>query len=328
MQHTPTGRSLSALAVFLLFLLSAAAQRTDTLYIQSYYNQLVPRLQTNFKVQTASFVTKSDTSFSADYFSTGGQGSVGGEVSYKWASLGYTFGFDRKNAATNTDFRFSTTIMPLRITLNYTRLQHLDYYRVSGMEERDTLFRSQQDNITLRNAGLKVDYILNNSRCYYSSSLGQYGRQRISQGSFIVSAGIFYQDFDLRGLTDTARNNFLAHYPSDRVQTTKADLGVGYAYNWVAADGLVISVSEIPNLGFQQICIPGNNNERHSTVSFTNYVRAGVTYTWKNRFVGVYAYNSVTAVRWSDYSYNNAYTSVQLHFGMVLGDLGKQWKMK
>jgi hypothetical protein len=325
----------AVIVLFLLVAVSTLAQRTDTLYIESYYNDLVPRVQSNFKVQTASFVTKTDTSFSADYFSTGGQGSVGGEVSYKWATLGYTFGFDRKNAATNTDFRFSTSWKPLRVTLNYTSLHHLDYYRVNlvsgeagASDEKDTVFRFRQHNITLRNAGLKVDYVLNSRRCYYSSSMGQYARQLRSQGSFIVSGGIFYQDFDLRGLTDTARSNFLAHYPDDHLQTIKADLGLGYAYNWVVTKRLVIGVSDIPNIGFQQIRIPGGDAKPQATVSFTNYVRAGVTYTWKNRFAGVYAYNSVTAVRCNGYSHNNVYTSVQLHFGMVLGNsaLRKVWK--
>jgi hypothetical protein len=319
-----TGKNLglySALILFLFVSMRLTAQ-TDTLYVESYYNNLMPRLLTNYKVQSASFVTKSDTSFSADYFSTGGQYSIGAEIGYKWATLGYNFGFNKDKASTNRDFRFSTSLRSFRIYLNYTSLQNLDYYRVQGIEEeKDTLFHTRQDQIDWKNVGLKVDYIVNSRKCYYASSLSHCGRQLKSQGSFIVSTAVSYQDFDLRGLSDSARTNFRQLYSSEHIKTVKADVGLGYAYNWVATKKLVIYVSDIPNIGFQQVNTSGSSStDRRAAVSFTNYVRAGVIYTWKNRFIGAYAYNSVTAVRLTGYSFNNLYTSVQLHFGMMLGD--------
>jgi len=307
------------LLIVLLFAGQAAAQN-DTLYVKSYYTNLVPRLMTNFKIHSTSFVTRSDTSFSSDCFSTGGQNFLGAEVSYKWATLGYSFGFDKSNAPTNTDLRLSTSFQPFRIYLNYTSLKNLNYYRVNGTEdETDTVFNSWQNTIELRNVGIKVDYIANNKKFYYSSSLSQVGRQLKSQGSFIVSSGISYQDFDLRGLPDSASSGFMKLYSADQFKTVKADLGVGYAYNWVLTKKLVIYVSEIPNIGFQQTQLfEQASAKRHSTVSLTNYFRAGVIYTWKNKFLGAYAYNSVTTGKWTGYHYNSTYTSLQLHFGMIL----------
>jgi len=313
-------RSFAGYIVLLLFSGHLMAQ-TDTLYVKSYYTNLVPRLLSNFKIQSTSFVTKSDTSFSSDYFSTGPQNFIGAEASYKWITVGYNFSFTKESSAANTDLRFSTSFKPLRIYLNYTSLKNLNYYRVTGIEEADTVFSSWQNNIALRNVGLKVDYILNNKKCYYSSSSSQAGRQLKSQGSFIFSSGVSYQDFDLRGLSDSASFHFHDLYSSDHFKTFRADLGLGYAYNWVLTKKLVIYLSDIPNIGFQQISTSEKPAaDRHSTVSITNYVRAGAIYTWKNKFIGAYAYNSATAGKWTGFNYNNTYTSVQLHFGWILED--------
>lgn len=310
-------------AVLMLLVLSSEEIRaqTDTLYVKRYYNNLVPRILTNYKSQLTNFVTKSDTSYSADNFSTGAQNFIGAEVSYKWATLGYNFGFNKANSSTNRDIRFSTSYKAARIYLNYTHLKNLNYYRVEGLEQQDTLFNSKQHNISLRNVGLKVDYILNDKKFYYSSSLSQVGRQLKSQGSFIISSGVSYQDFDLRGLSDTASIHFHNLHDADHFKTFKADLGFGYAYNWVITDKLVIYISEIPNIGFQQIYASEDvKTNQRSTVSFTNYARVGVIYTWKNKFLGMYAYNAITTVRFPNYNYNNVYTSLQLHFGLILAD--------
>ncbi len=302
-----------------LFISGFATAQIDTSYVKIYRNNLVPRLMTNYKNQITSFVTKSDTSFSADYFSTGAQNFIGAEVSYKWATLGYNFGFNRENSSANMDFRFSTAYKPFRVSANFTSLKNLNYCRVEGMDSIDTVFVARQKGISLRNVGLKVDYILNNKKFYYSPSISQVGRQLKSQGSFIISSGISYQDFDLRGLSDSASFNFHQLYDANRFKTIRADLGIGYAYNWVLGKKVVIYISETPNIGFQAIKFSGNPDQnRHVTVSFTNYVRAGVVFTWKNKFLGAYAYNSVTAGKWSDFNYNDVYTSFQLHFGMVL----------
>jgi hypothetical protein len=305
--------------MFLLVISGVAAAQTDTNYVKVYRNNLVPRVITNYKNQVTSFITKSDTSFSADYFATGGQNFIGAEVSYKWATLGYNVSFTRENSSANMDFRFSTAYKPFRVSANFTSLKNLNYYRVNGMDSIDTIFIARQNRISLRNVGLKVDYILNNNKFYYSPSISQVGRQLKSQGSFIISSGISYQDFDLRGLSDSASFNFHQLYQANRFKILRADLGFGYAYNWVLGKKVVIYISETPNIGVQMIKSSGNPDQnRHTTVSITNYVRAGVVFTWKNKFLGAYAYNAVTAGKWQGFNYNDMYTSVQLHFGMVL----------
>jgi hypothetical protein len=316
--------------IFLWFAMPAFAQQ-DTLYVQRYANNLVPRIFTNYKVQATNFVTRSDTSYTGDYFSTGGQNFIGAEVSYRGLTLGYNFGFNKGDGAPNRDIRVSTSFKPLRISLNYTDLKNLNYYRVIGLEKLDTVFNAWQDNISLRNVGLKIDYIVNHNKFYYSSSIAQVGRQLKSQGSLIASTGISYQDFDLRGLSDSASLNFLGLYSANHFKTIKADLGVGYAYNWVITKKWVLYLSETPNIGIQQIKSSQSLEvDSDVTVSFTNYMRAGIIYTWKNKFLGAYAYNTVTTVRWPGYNYNNNYTTFQLHFGLVLNDpkpyLMKKWR--
>ena len=303
-----------------LFTVQSTAQ-TDTLYVKKYRDNLVPRILTNYKNLSTNFITKSDTSYSADYFSTGGQSFIGIEIGYKWATLDYNFGFNKENSSTNTDLRLSTSFKPLRLQMNYTNLRNLNYYRVDGTEQKDTVFIARQHGISLRNAGIKVDYLFNHKNFSYSSSISQVGKQLISQGSFILSSGVSYQDFDLHGLSDSIGEKFFDRYHSDHFKTIKADIGFGYAYNWVLNKNFVISVSEIPNVGFQQITSSNSMSvNHHSTASITNYFRAGVIYTWHNFFIGMFAYNSITASKWMNYNYNNVYTSLQLHLGLVLDD--------
>jgi hypothetical protein len=95
---------------------------------------------------------------------------------------------------------------------------------------------------------------------------------------------------------------------------------VGYAYNWVIGKRLVLAISEIPNIGFQYLASSryDANTRQRSTVSFTNYVRSGLIYTFNRCFAGACLYNTVTASRWNGFNYNNVYTSFQLYLGLVL----------
>jgi len=295
--------------------------QTDTLYARRFDDNLIPRFMTSFKAQTTSFITHSGDLYSVDRFSTGGQGFAGIELGYKWATIGYNLGFNRENSTANTDFRFATSYKGLRLQANYTSLRNLSYMRIDGREQKDTLFKFRQHNIALHNVGFKLDYVFNRSRFYYAASLAQSGQQVRSCGSFLVSGGASYQDFDLRNLSDSAGLRFRERYPADRLKTLRVDIGPGYAYNWVANRYLVFHISEIPNLSLQQLST-GNlaGSGSRLGLSFTNYIRAGFTYTRRNAFGGIYVYNTVTTSRWAQYSYNNYYTSVQLHIGLVLGD--------
>jgi hypothetical protein len=295
--------------------------QADTLYLQNYYNNLIPRVLTNFKNQSTQFVCSSDSSYAADKFSTGAQYFMGAELSYKWASIGYNYGFNPANSTSNTDLRFSTSYKPLRFQANYTSLKNLNYFQVKGLQQEDTTRIARHHNIPLRNAGLKIDYIFNYKKCYYSSSVGQYGRQLRSRGTFLLSSGVSWQDFNLHDLPDSAAQEFVKNYAADHFTTVRLDIGPGYAYNWVIRRNWVFSISEIPNLGVQWVTTSsGAEARQRMTVSFTNYVRSGITYSWKNLFAGAYMYNAVTASGWDGFNYNNVYTTCQLHFGIVLGD--------
>jgi hypothetical protein len=322
---------LAAASLLLCLLPGQVHSQADTLYLQNYYNNLIPRVLTSFKSQSTQFVTSRDSSYAADHFSTGAQFFAGAELSYKWASIGYNYGFNPANSSSNTDLRFSTSYKPLRFQANYTSLRNLNYFRVNGPEQEDTVRFVQHHTIPLRNAGLKIDYIFNYKKCYYSSSVGQYGRQLRSRGTFLLSSGISWQDFDLKSLPDSAAQEFVKQYDADHFRTVRLDVGPGYGYNWVIKRNWVICISEIPNLGFQWVSTSTDNRrQQRMTVSFTNYVRSGVTYSWKNMFAGAYLYNSVTVSGWDGFNYNNVYTTCQLHFGVVLGDpeeyLRRKWK--
>jgi hypothetical protein len=311
----------------LLFLLlpGLLVAQTDTLYVKSYYNNLVPRFLYSYKSQITNFSQVfGDTSYSRDHFTTGHQNFMGGDLSYKWITIGYNSTFNKENSSNNTDLRFATSYRPVHVQLNYTNLKNLNYFRLNSHEsdgEEDTVFISRERKIELRNFGMKVEYIFNHRRFCYSTAYSQGGRQLRSKGSFIVSPGVFYQDFDLRGLSDSSSLKFTSRYGANRIKSVRVDVGVGYAYNWVIGKRLVLGISEIPNIGFQYLVSSRYdiNTRRRSTVSFTNYVRSGLIYTFNRCFAGAYLYNTVTASKWNGFNYTNVYTSFQLYLGLVLG---------
>src|SRR6218665_3423906 len=91
---------LSAI-ISLLFFAAGAGAQTDSLYIKSYYENLVPRFLYNYKVQFTSFITRLDSLYSVDYFSTGSQNFVGADLGYKWMTLGYNVSFNKENTRAN-----------------------------------------------------------------------------------------------------------------------------------------------------------------------------------------------------------------------------------
>lgn len=308
--------------------------QTDSLYVKSYYNKLVPRFLYSYKSQITNFSENfGDTAYSRDHFTTGHQNFIGGDLSYKWITIGYNSTFNKENSSNNTDLRFATSYRPLHVQVNYTNLKNLNYFRLNSRAydgEADTVFVLRERKIELRNFGMKIEYIFNHRRFCYSSAYSQGGRQLRSQGSFIVSSGLFYQDFDLRGLSDSGALKFTDRYGANMFRSGRMDIGVGYAYNWVIKKCLVLAISEIPNIGFQHVASgQGDFNSRErSSVSFTNHVRGGLIYTVRRCFVGACLYNMVTAGKWQKFNYNNVYTSFQLYFGMVLDTPGMSPRKK
>lgn len=316
----PSAKKYLLLCVSFLSLHTVA--QTDTLYVKSYYNNVVPRFLYSYRNQVSSFVEQLDTSYSADRFTTGNQHFMGGDIGYKWITVGYNFSFNKETSSANTDLRFSTSYRHYNLQLNYTNLQNLNYYRLNGENEEDTAFIFKERGIRLRSAAFKMEYVFNYRQFCYSSAYSQGGRQLKSKGSFILSAGIAWQDINLRGLSDSSGVRFLNRYRANDFKVLRLDVGPGYAYNWVIRKNLVLCISEIPNIGFQQLTTSENGlyANHHPSVSFTNYVRAGLIYTWNRAFAGAHVYNSVTASEWLAFNYNSVYTSVQVYCGMVLGD--------
>lgn len=313
--------SVALMPFFLVSLLrpSPVLAGADTSYVKSYYSNFVPKLLTNYKNLSVSFANITDTLHVTDHFSTGGQNYIGAELNYKWASLGYSFGFNNENSATNTDLRFSTSFGPFRIQTNYTDLKNLEYYRVSGINQTDTTFIPRQHNVELETIGIKIDYVFNHKKFYYPSSISNSGQQLKSKGSVVLSSGVYYQNFDLHGLSDSSGTSFLNRYRASQIKTTRVEAGLGYAYNWVINKRFSVYISDVPNWGVEEITTFSKQETRHNlSVNITNYVRGGFMYTWHNKFIGMYAYNSVATNSWSGYQYSNVYTSFQLQFGWVL----------
>jgi hypothetical protein len=316
--------------LFLLLLSGNALAQSDTNYIQSYYNNVIPRGLYNYKNQEINlYDTVGDSTLEYDSFSTGNQHFMGGDVSYKWGTLGYNFSLSPKKSNHNLDFRFSTAYKPFQLQAFITRLQNLTYtFTVDSLYgvKIDTLISSREQNIKLLNIGTKLEYVFNHKKYCYSAGFSQGGRQLKSAGSFIASGGLFYDNFSLKKLSKKVKYKFDNVNGFNEVEFLRLDVGVGYGYNWVLFKNWTIAFTEIPNIGFQSIYTGLNDKKvnKYFIISFTNQSKGGILYTNNRFFVGASAYNSLTVVKLENNLYSNLYTTVNIYTGWIFGKLYKK----
>ncbi len=321
----------SILLVFFYCITTLVAQ-SDSAYIQSYYNNVIPRGLYNYKNQEINlYESLSDSTGLYDSFSTGNQHFLGGDVSYKWCTLGYNFSLNPKQSKRNTDLRFSTAYKPLQLQVFITRLQNLNYiFAIDSLYKTkiDTLASTNEQNIKLINIGTKLEYVFNHKKYCYSAGFSQGGRQIKSAGSVIASAGIFYDHFSLRNLSEKVKIKFDKIKGFNEVEFIRLDVGAGYGYNWVLLKNWTIAFTEIPNIGFQSLYTGLNDKktDKFFIVSFTNQAKGGVLYTYNRFFIGASAYNSLTVIQIRNNLYSNVYTTVNIYSGWILGKLKKRYE--
>ena len=87
-------------------------------------------------------------------------------------------------------------------------------------------------------------YIFNSNRFSYSAAYDQALIQRRSAGSLIAGLRYFHSDYDYAH--DSNADLILNMNDLGRIKTWQVSLGAGYAYNWVPAKGLLVSLMVIP----------------------------------------------------------------------------------
>jgi Domain of unknown function (DUF4421) len=308
--------------LFLFLLSSISYAQTDSVYIQSYYKKIVPRVVYNYKRQDIRFSKMlDDTLVSKDAFSTGNQHFFGGDLSYKWATIGYNLSLNPTNSKRNMDFRISTAYRPFQLQFNISYLKNLNYsfLKYDSNGEADTIITSKENNIEITNGKLKLDYVFNYKKYCYSATFSQGGKQLKSKGSFIASSALTQDRIFLSNLSEPVKLKFDSLNAFDNAIITGLDLGLGYGYNWVLKKNWTISILEIPKISFLMVNANQYTNARlnYFTVGFTNHCKAGILYTFNDFFVGSSVYSLVSTSKVKGQFYTNVYTSVNIFAGWI-----------
>ncbi len=296
------------------------SQNDTTKYVQSYYNAIVPRALYTFKRQEIGIDNYvDDNTYTSEYFSTSNQYFIGGDISYKWITLGYGYGINRENTSKNLDLRFATTYKPINLQANYTHLNNLTYSYF------DTTFTEKQSFKPIGNEfynyGVKVDYIFNYKRFCYSAGYTQGGKQLISKGSFIASAAFSKNKFSIGDIpSNLVRDSvFFNTLKLRAINDWSGELGFGYSYNWVIKKKLLIAVTELPSIGFQQLTLTRNEDKSKTYFRnpFVNYFKLGVVWHIGSFFTGV-STNVIVRVSTVDkFDYYQTNVNANFHVGWV-----------
>ena len=203
------------------------------------FNQSKLRMETTWEEDDFTMVSKSNNGFST---------SAGLWLGYR----GYGLGFSKELGRT-TGSTFSFGAMGGRFGLN---LRISNYksdmpdiyfngekaYEYEGDEDR------LEDPIKVRNFFLDGYYLLNGKHFSYSAAYDNSLIQRRSAGSIVIGGMYFHSRVDY---SDDS-NWLLTALMKDvgKVKFTQGSIGMGYAYNWVPARGLLVNAMAMPMFTF------------------------------------------------------------------------------
>ncbi|PBQ30935.1 hypothetical protein CNR22_03820 [Sphingobacteriaceae bacterium] len=302
--------------------------QTDTAYIQSYYNKFVPRLLSAFKLHEIILDNYADANVnSSEEFSTNDQYFIGGDLSYKWITVGYSYGINLENTRKNLDLRFATTYKALNFQANYTRLNNLTY----SYFDNTSFIEKQQFkplNSEFYNYGFKVDYIFNYKKFCYSAGYTQGGRQIKTKGSFVATIAFSKNKFSTGDIPSSLNRDSVLfnELKLNAIEDWLGEVGLGYSYNWVIKKHLLIAVTELPCMGFQQLTLSRYNDKTKSyfRAPFVNHFKLGVV--WHNRcfFTGVSSNVIWRASVVDKFDYSQLNVAANIYMGWVFSNVKRK----
>ena len=203
------------------------------------FNQSKLRMETTWDEDDFTMVSKSNIGFST---------SAGLWLGYR----GYGLGFSKELGRT-TGSTFSFGAMGGRFGLNLRISSYKsdmpDIYmngeQVSGRNISDDRL---EDPINVRNFFLDGYYMLNGKHFSYSAAYDNSLIQRRSAGSVVIGGMYFHSRVDY----SADSNWLLTALMKDvgMVKFTQGSIGMGYAYNWVPARGLLVNAMAMPMFTF------------------------------------------------------------------------------
>ena len=203
------------------------------------FNQSKLRMETTWEEDDFTMVSKSNNGFST---------SAGLWLGYR----GYGLGFSKELGKT-TGSTFSFGAMGGRFGLNLRISSYKsdmpDIYmngeQVTGRNISDDRL---EDPINVRNFFLDGYYMLNGKHFSYSAAYDNSLIQRRSAGSVVIGGMYFHSRVDY----SADSNWLLTALMKDvgMVKFTQGSIGMGYAYNWVPARGLLVNAMAMPMFTF------------------------------------------------------------------------------
>ena len=203
------------------------------------FNQSKLRMETTWEEDNFTLVSKSNNGLST---------SAGLWLGYR----GYGLGFSKELGRT-TGSTFSFGAMGGRFGLNLRISSYKsdmpDIYmngeQVTGRNISDDRL---EDPINVRNFFLDGYYMLNGKHFSYSAAYDNSLIQRRSAGSVVIGGMYFHSRVDY----SADSNWLLTALMKDvgMVKFTQGSIGMGYAYNWVPARGLLVNAMAMPMFTF------------------------------------------------------------------------------
>ena len=171
-----------------------------------------------------------------------------------WAGYrGYGFGYSKQLSGDGSTFSLGAMGgsfgINMRISSYRSSMPYVTYLFASGGEvDADEGHVPMEDPIRIRSFFLDAYYMFNSKRFSYSAAYDQSLIQRRSAGSFM--AGLMYYHTRVAFDDDACWPMVLLMKSIGKLKFTQANLGAGYAYNWVPARGWLVSAQVMPMITF------------------------------------------------------------------------------
>ena len=171
-----------------------------------------------------------------------------------WAGYrGYGFGISKQLSGEGSTFSLGAMGgsfgVNMRISNFRSSTPYVTYLLASGGEvDADEGHVPMDDPIRIRSFFLDGYYMFNSKRFSYAAAYDQSLIQRRSAGSFM--AGLMYFHTRVAFDDDACWPMVLLMKSIGKLKFTQANIGAGYAYNWVPARGWLVSAQVMPMFTF------------------------------------------------------------------------------
>lgn len=264
-------------------------------------------------------------------FNTKPRMKVGPYIGWHWMFLGYQFDIGRTNTSKHSQ-QYNLSLYSSFMGVDYIHNKNNGDFTINsvkgfGKETDSEIKNTAFGGLDVYTHSLSAYYIFNHKRFSYPAAFSQSTQQKKSCGSFI--AGIIYSHqklkFDYtklptRMLSDD--NGGTAIYDElkfEKINFYDYSLSLGYAYNWVFARNLLLSISASPAIGYK--FSKGQNIDHKQLFSSHNLNfdvigRTGIVWNTNRYFAGISGTLHAYTYHKSRFRLSNAIALANLYVGI------------